>query len=194
MHSPSSVLPSLFLKQFLAFDTQLLLGNKRYTISPEEYIFATLSLYLDIIYLFSFLLQIMGGGRDWGTTFSQHTSVCLLHYSELLTNSTTDLDLLSPSWARRLQGCTFLFLFVIHASKLFKQSVCFLLFGHKIPFIQSCSCFCHYALPQPTPAWWYLVVAVHCPPVIPVLFVFILFWDLRCVFKQSLGSKTKIRV
>lgn len=50
--------------QFLAFDTQMLLGNKRYTISPEEYIFATLSIYLDIIYLFSFLLQIMGGGRD----------------------------------------------------------------------------------------------------------------------------------
>ena len=50
--------------QFLAFDTQLLMGNKRYTISPEEYVFATLSLYLDIIYLFSFLLQIMGGGRD----------------------------------------------------------------------------------------------------------------------------------
>uniref|UniRef100_A0A3Q0ST08 Protein lifeguard 2 n=1 Tax=Amphilophus citrinellus TaxID=61819 RepID=A0A3Q0ST08_AMPCI len=49
---------------FLAFDTQLLLGNKRYTISPEEYIFATLSLYLDIIYLFSFLLQIMGEGRE----------------------------------------------------------------------------------------------------------------------------------
>uniref|UniRef100_A0A3Q3XD04 Protein lifeguard 2 n=1 Tax=Mola mola TaxID=94237 RepID=A0A3Q3XD04_MOLML len=49
---------------FLAFDTQLLLGNKRYTISPEEYVFATLSLYLDIVYLFSFLLQIMGGGRE----------------------------------------------------------------------------------------------------------------------------------
>uniref|UniRef100_A0A3Q2TUK6 Protein lifeguard 2 n=1 Tax=Fundulus heteroclitus TaxID=8078 RepID=A0A3Q2TUK6_FUNHE len=50
--------------QFLAFDTQLLLGNKRYAISPEEYVFATLSLYLDIIYLFSFLLQLMGGGRE----------------------------------------------------------------------------------------------------------------------------------
>lgn len=50
--------------QFLAFDTQMLLGNKRYSISPEEYVFATLNIYLDIIYLFSFLLQIMGGGRE----------------------------------------------------------------------------------------------------------------------------------
>lgn len=53
-----------FPPQFLAFDTQMLLGNKRYTISPEEYVFATLNIYLDIIYLFSFLLQIMGGGRE----------------------------------------------------------------------------------------------------------------------------------
>lgn len=58
-----------FLPQFLAFDTQLLLGNKRYSISPEEYVFATLSLYLDIIYLFSFLLQLTGGGREWRTLF-----------------------------------------------------------------------------------------------------------------------------
>lgn len=53
----------LFLK-FLAFDTQLLMGNKRYTISPEEYVFATLNIYLDIIYIFSFFLQIFGTRRD----------------------------------------------------------------------------------------------------------------------------------
>lgn len=53
-----------FTPQFLAFDTQMLLGNKRCAISPEEYVFATLNIYLDIIYLFSFLLQIMGGGRE----------------------------------------------------------------------------------------------------------------------------------
>lgn len=50
--------------KFLAFDTQLLMGNKRYTISPEEYVFATLNVYLDIIYIFSFFLQIFGTRRD----------------------------------------------------------------------------------------------------------------------------------
>lgn len=50
--------------KFLAFDTQLLMGNKRYTISPEEYVFATLNIYLDIIYIFSFFLQIFGTRRD----------------------------------------------------------------------------------------------------------------------------------
>lgn len=50
--------------KFLAFDTQLLMGSKRYTISPEEYVFATLNIYLDIIYIFSFFLQIFGTRRN----------------------------------------------------------------------------------------------------------------------------------
>lgn len=49
-----------YLLQFLVFDTQLLMGNKHYSMSPEEYIFATLNIYLDIIYIFSFFLQIFG--------------------------------------------------------------------------------------------------------------------------------------
>ncbi|XP_076597298.1 fas apoptotic inhibitory molecule 2b isoform X2 [Chaetodon auriga] len=64
LHAVYAVAGAILFTLFLAFDTQMLLGNKRYTISPEEYIFATLSIYLDIIYLFSFLLQIMGGGRE----------------------------------------------------------------------------------------------------------------------------------
>ncbi|XP_059185546.1 fas apoptotic inhibitory molecule 2b [Centropristis striata] len=64
LHALYAVGGAILFTLFLAFDTQLLLGNKRYTISPEEYVFATLSLYLDIIYLFSFLLAIFGGGRD----------------------------------------------------------------------------------------------------------------------------------
>lgn len=64
LHAIYAVIGAILFTLFLAFDTQLLLGNKRFTISPEEYVFATLSLYLDIIYLFSFMLQIMGGGRE----------------------------------------------------------------------------------------------------------------------------------
>ncbi|XP_077369073.1 protein lifeguard 2-like [Festucalex cinctus] len=55
-----AVLGAILFTMFLAFDTQLLMGNKRYTMSPEDYIFATLSIYLDIIYIFSFFLQIFG--------------------------------------------------------------------------------------------------------------------------------------
>ncbi|XP_046880873.1 fas apoptotic inhibitory molecule 2b [Hypomesus transpacificus] len=64
LHAIYAVIGAIFFTLFLAFDTQLLLGSKRHTISPEEYVFATLNIYLDIIYLFSFLLQLFGGGRD----------------------------------------------------------------------------------------------------------------------------------
>ena len=37
-------------------------GNHKYSLSPEEYIFAALNLYLDIINLFLYLLSIFGGG------------------------------------------------------------------------------------------------------------------------------------
>ncbi|CAL8401547.1 unnamed protein product [Arctogadus glacialis] len=64
LHAVYAVIGAVLFTLFLAFDTQLLLGNKRYAISPEEYVFATLNLYLDIVYLFSFLLQCVGGGRE----------------------------------------------------------------------------------------------------------------------------------
>ncbi|KAA0713240.1 Protein lifeguard 3 [Triplophysa tibetana] len=45
---------------FLAYHTQLLIGNRKHSIGPEEYVFAALSLYVDIIQIFLFLLQIIG--------------------------------------------------------------------------------------------------------------------------------------
>ncbi|XP_013874060.1 protein lifeguard 2 [Austrofundulus limnaeus] len=59
-----AILGAILFTMFLAFDTQLLMGNKRYTMSPEEYVFATLSIYLDIVYIFSFFLQIFGTKQE----------------------------------------------------------------------------------------------------------------------------------
>ncbi|OBS79470.1 hypothetical protein A6R68_18075 [Neotoma lepida] len=50
--------------RFLAFDTQLLMGNRRHSLSPEEYIFGALNIYLDIIYIFTFLLQLFGTSQE----------------------------------------------------------------------------------------------------------------------------------
>uniref|UniRef100_A0A8C0IQ48 Uncharacterized protein n=1 Tax=Chelonoidis abingdonii TaxID=106734 RepID=A0A8C0IQ48_CHEAB len=44
----------------LAYDTQLLVGNKQYGLSPEEYIFGALEIYVDIVYIFFFLLRFLG--------------------------------------------------------------------------------------------------------------------------------------
>ena len=49
--------------QFLAYDTQLVLGNRKHTISPEDYITGALQIYTDIIYIFTFVLQLVGS-RD----------------------------------------------------------------------------------------------------------------------------------
>ena len=46
--------------QYVLVDTQMIAGgNHRYTVSPEEYIFAALNLYLDIINLFLLILDIV---------------------------------------------------------------------------------------------------------------------------------------
>lgn len=58
-------LGALIFAAYLVFDTQLMMGGKhKYSISPEEYIFAALNLYLDIINLFLFILSIVQGARD----------------------------------------------------------------------------------------------------------------------------------
>ncbi|KAL1441767.1 hypothetical protein MTO96_008279 [Rhipicephalus appendiculatus] len=57
---------ALLFSVYLVFDTQLMLGgNHKYSVSPEEYIFAALSLYVDVINLFLMILQIVGyANRD----------------------------------------------------------------------------------------------------------------------------------
>ncbi|XP_072349776.1 protein lifeguard 2-like isoform X6 [Scyliorhinus torazame] len=64
LHAVYAVLGAVIFTMFLAFDTQLLIGNRRYAISPEEYIFGALNIYLDIIYIFTFMLQIFGTNRE----------------------------------------------------------------------------------------------------------------------------------
>ncbi|XP_062337160.1 protein lifeguard 2a [Osmerus eperlanus] len=53
-------LGALVFTLFLAFDVQLLMGNRRYSLSPEEHVFGALCLYMDVVYIFFFLLQLFG--------------------------------------------------------------------------------------------------------------------------------------
>ncbi|XP_041799294.1 protein lifeguard 1 [Chelmon rostratus] len=55
-------LGTLLFSLYLVFDIQLILGGKhrKYEVSPEEYVFAALNLYLDIVFLFLLLLQLIG--------------------------------------------------------------------------------------------------------------------------------------
>jgi len=50
---------------YIIFDTQMMMGGKhKYALDPEEYIFASLNLYLDIINLFLFILRIVGRSNN----------------------------------------------------------------------------------------------------------------------------------
>eukprot|EP00092_Neocalanus_flemingeri_P032198 GFUD01034996.1.p1 GENE.GFUD01034996.1~~GFUD01034996.1.p1 ORF type:complete len:270 (-),score=53.49 GFUD01034996.1:248-1057(-) len=52
---------ALIFSVYLVIDTQMMMGgNHRYSISPEEYIFAAVALYLDILNIFLYLLKIFG--------------------------------------------------------------------------------------------------------------------------------------
>lgn len=56
---------ALVFAAYLVYDTQLLMGgkHKKYQISPDEYVFAALNLYLDIINLFLYILALLGNRR-----------------------------------------------------------------------------------------------------------------------------------
>jgi len=50
---------------YIVYDTQLMIGGShKYSLSPEEYVFAALNLYLDIVNLFMYILQIVGASRS----------------------------------------------------------------------------------------------------------------------------------
>lgn len=55
-----SVVFALLFSAYLVYDIQMILGNKKYAVSPDEYIFAATQLYMDIIMLFLQFLQILG--------------------------------------------------------------------------------------------------------------------------------------
>ena len=51
----------MFVCKFLVYDTQQVVGGRRFQLSPEEYITGALELYIDVIYIF---LMILGASRN----------------------------------------------------------------------------------------------------------------------------------
>ncbi|VDN06072.1 unnamed protein product [Thelazia callipaeda] len=54
-------LAAILFMAYLAVDIQLVMGGKKYEISPEEYIFAAITIFTDIVYLFWMILGLFGG-------------------------------------------------------------------------------------------------------------------------------------
>jgi len=54
----------LIFSIYLIYDTQMMMGgNHKYSISPEEYIFAAIAIYLDILNLFLHILKLVAAAR-----------------------------------------------------------------------------------------------------------------------------------
>uniref|UniRef100_A0A8C8VFZ0 Transmembrane BAX inhibitor motif containing 1 n=1 Tax=Pelusios castaneus TaxID=367368 RepID=A0A8C8VFZ0_9SAUR len=60
VHMVFAAIGAIIFTLFLAYDTQLLVGNKQYALSPEEYVFGALEIYVDIVSIFWFLLRLVG--------------------------------------------------------------------------------------------------------------------------------------
>eukprot|EP00878_Enallax_costatus_P001576 GHUV01001727.1.p1 GENE.GHUV01001727.1~~GHUV01001727.1.p1 ORF type:complete len:119 (+),score=11.16 GHUV01001727.1:352-708(+) len=44
---------------YIVFDVQLMVGTGSYSISPDDYVMATINIYLDVINLFLYLLRLL---------------------------------------------------------------------------------------------------------------------------------------
>jgi FtsH-binding integral membrane protein len=51
---------------YLVFDTQYIVGgqNRKYSINKDDYIMGAMILYIDIINLFIFILDLLKGGKE----------------------------------------------------------------------------------------------------------------------------------
>ncbi|XP_048193843.1 protein lifeguard 2-like [Perognathus longimembris pacificus] len=65
LHLLYAALGALVFSLYLVVDVQIMVGGRHHysQLDPEEYVFAALNIYLDIVNLFLFILQLIGMGR-----------------------------------------------------------------------------------------------------------------------------------
>ncbi|XP_047227385.1 protein lifeguard 3-like [Girardinichthys multiradiatus] len=64
LHMLYAAIGAIVYTLFLVYNTQLLIGNRELAISPEEYIYGALSLYVDIVHIFLFIIQVSGAATE----------------------------------------------------------------------------------------------------------------------------------
>lgn len=64
MHTIYAGLGVLIFSVYLIMDTQMLVGGShKFQISPEDYIFGALTIYLDIIQIFLYIMQLLSSDK-----------------------------------------------------------------------------------------------------------------------------------
>jgi len=64
LHMVYDIFAILLFVMYIIFDTQLILGGHKHECSVDDYVFASLALYLDIINLFLHILSLLGERKD----------------------------------------------------------------------------------------------------------------------------------
>lgn len=60
LHTAYALCGAVLFSFYIVYDTQLILGQGKHAISIDDYVFAALNLYLDVINLFLYILQLFG--------------------------------------------------------------------------------------------------------------------------------------
>jgi len=60
LYAVYSALIALLFSMFLVYDTQQIVGGKKYAISPEEHVYGAVQLYVDVVMIFLSILGIKG--------------------------------------------------------------------------------------------------------------------------------------
>ncbi|XP_060065997.1 protein lifeguard 2-like [Ylistrum balloti] len=60
LHCVYAGVAALIFCVFLVYDTQMIVGGRKHELSPEEYIYGALQLYIDVVYLFLIILSLFG--------------------------------------------------------------------------------------------------------------------------------------
>ena len=55
-----SAVAAVLFSLYLIYDLQMIMGGKTYSLSPDDYVAASLSIYLDVVNIFLALLTIIG--------------------------------------------------------------------------------------------------------------------------------------
>ncbi|XP_031832163.1 protein lifeguard 1 isoform X2 [Nomia melanderi] len=64
LHVIISVIGMIMLSMYLYFDVQTIMGGRRIEIHPDEVVFATVQIYVDIVLLYQYILMFMGLMHD----------------------------------------------------------------------------------------------------------------------------------
>lgn len=64
MYTVYALFASILFMMYLAIDVQMLMGGRKFELSPEDHIFAAVQIFIDIVYIFWMILSLLGSSNN----------------------------------------------------------------------------------------------------------------------------------